>query len=199
MKYLVFLLLGVLSLAAQAQQPGTFVLNPYFPEYNSPYDLTIMDQNLYNELVRFTERRDRMQELLITQLPVDASLVPSNTFVSRRLMDRTSRRFIKSEYFRSSLLGRTGEKIQEATEADITVTDGRNQQHKFDFKLAVFQGQIYFQYSGFTKAQLRYDTSNDGSIAMIFQHDLSKYSSIGIESGVMGADRYQLLTLNVVW
>ena len=66
-------------------------------------------------------------------------------------------------------------------------------------RIAAFQGQAFIQYSGFTTTQLRYDIHDGGNTALIFQQNLDKNSTIGIETTIAGPSRAQLLVLNLIW
>lgn len=192
---------GFLFSSAQADQTGQLLLNPYHPEFNTDAEdmAPLLDANLQNELVRFSEQRDRIQKLWLEHMPADPGLIQSNSFVLKRVMDRSFSRLSQSEYFKKTRLGRAGEQMKSKMETRVAFKDEKNIDHKFDFKLAAFQGQAFIQYSGFTKAQLRYDVRDGGRVAMILQHDLSKNSIIGIETSVVGRESYQLMTLNFVW
>ena len=132
-------------------------------------------------------------------MPTNPSLVEKDTVVLQRIMDRTSARLLKSEFFRKSKFGKSANSVKEQMETNLEFKDEKNITHNFDFKLAAFQGQAFIQYSGFTKAQLRYDMSRGNQLAIIFQHDLSPTSTIGIESSLAGENRVQMLNLHYVW
>jgi len=196
------LILGVLSLSlsARAETVGS-LMNPYQPDFGKQGDnIEVLDNKLTMELVKFSERRDRIQDqLLLNEMPEDPQLIESNSYVLKRVMDRTMTRFMKSDYFKRSSLGRTAESFKSKMETDVKITDEKNITHTFNFRFAPFQGQAFVQYEGFTKAQLRYDVAHGGNIALIFQHDLSQFSSMGIESTLVGETRAQLVTLNLIW
>lgn len=159
----------------------------------------MMDAGLENEITQYMERRDRLQSLLIEYIPEDSALIQKNSFVMKRLMDRGTRRAMHSSWIKKSSVGKLADDVKNNMQADLEFSDEKNMKHKFDFKIQAFQSQAFIQYSGFTKAQLRYDLSNGGSLALIFQHDLSEMSSIGIETTLTGEYRTQSLMLNVMW
>ena len=190
-----------LCASAHAQQTGQLLLSPYHPEFGEQGEnVEVLDAKLTQELVKFSERRDRIQStLLLDQMPRDPELLEENSFVLKRVGDRTLTRIMKSDYFKKTSLGRAADSLKQKMETDVTFKDDKNISHRFDFKIALFQGQAFIQYEGFTKTQLRYDIDNGGSVAMIFQQDLSAYSSIGIESTLIGEDRTQMVLLNLIW
>lgn len=192
------------GVAAPAAAPATSPLfvNPYYPEFNQPTEelsRSLMDAGLENEITQYIERRDRLQQLLIEHTENNAGLLQNNSFVMRRLMDRGSRRAMHSSWIKKSSLGKMADNVKHSLETDIEFQDSKNVKHKFDFKIAAFQGQAFLQYEGVTKAQLRYDLSNGGSLAMIFQHDLSELSSIGIETTLAGQFQTQSVVLNIAF
>lgn len=206
LRFCVFvLLLGVSlqSLAAPATAPvSPLFLNPYYPEFDQSSEelsRSLMDAGLENEINQYIERRDRLQNLAIEYVPEDAHLLQKNSFVMKRLMDRGTRRAMHSSWIKKSSIGRMADDVKNNMQADLEFKDSKEINHKFDFKIQAFQSQAFLQYSGFTKAQLRYDLSNGGSMALIFQHDLSPMSSIGIETTLMGEFRTQSVMLNVLW
>lgn len=200
MNRLILAVITILSCClAQAEQTGQLLLNPYHPEFGEQQtQIEVLDANLTNELVRFAERRDRIQKVWIEHMPYDPNLIESNSFVLKRVLDRTASRLMKSDLVKKSALGRASESVKEKMETNVTFKDEKNVNHRFDFKIAAFQGQAFIQYSGFTKTQLRYDMS-ENNVAMIFQHDLSQFSSVGIETTLAGENQTQLLLLNLVW
>lgn len=198
-KFVWSLLLGLFCLQAKAEQTGQLFVNPYHPEFGKQEEnLQLLDANLTNELVRFAERRDRIQQLWLEHMPQNPELIQRNSFVLRRVMDRSASRIMKSDYFKKTSLGRASDTLKEKMETDVTFKDEKNIEHKFDFKLALFQGQAFIQYSGFLKTQLRYDAGAN-NVAMIFQQDLSPFSSIGIESTLIGENQAQMVLLNFIW
>lgn len=177
-------------------------LNPYYPEFeDSTEDITkhLMDLDLQREVQQYMQRRERLENLMIEQTQDYGGMLQKNTFAMRRMMDRASRRALKSPWLKKSSIGKIADDIKHNLETNVEYKDEKNIEHKFDFKIAAFQGQAFIQYSGFTKAQLRYDLGNGGSLAMIFQHSLSPLSSIGIESTLVGEFRTQALLLNINW
>jgi hypothetical protein len=192
---------GVASPVAPATTSPLFV-NPYYPEFTQPNEelsRSLMDAGLENEINQYIERRDRLQQLLIEQTDNNAGLLQNNSFVMKRLMDRGTRRVMHSSWVKKSSLGRMADNVKHSLETDIEFQDSKNVKHKLDFKIAAFQGQLFLQYEGVTKAQLRYDVSNGGSVAMIFQHDLSDMSAIGIETTLAGQFQTQSLLLSIAF
>ncbi len=201
-KWFGMFIIGLFSfcVSAQAQQGGQFLFNPYHPEFGSQGEnIELLDAKLTQELVRYSERGARIQQFWLEYMPGDPQLIEENTFVLKRVMDRTASRIMKSDFFKKTSLGRASENLKDKMQTDVTFKDEKNVSHRFDFKLALFQGQAFVQYEGFTKTQLRYDMSNGGNVAMIFQHDLSPTSTIGIESTLVGDNRAQMVVLNRVW
>lgn len=177
-------------------------VNPYYPEFendNEELSRSMMDAGLENEIHQYMERRDRLQQLMIEQTENNAGLLQNNSFVMKRLMDRGTRRAMKSSWVKKTSMGRLADNVKNNLQTDLEIHDSKNMKHKLDFKIAAFQGQAFVQYEGATKAQLRYDLSNGGSLAMIFQHDLSDMSSIGIETTLTGDIRTQSVLLNITW
>lgn len=202
----VFILLfavSMQSLAAPATAPASpLLLNPYYPEFtDSTEELSrsMMDVGLENEINQYIERREHLQMLAIEYVPEDANLLQKNSFVMKRLTDRGTRRAMHSSWIKKSTVGQMADDVKNNLQADLEYKDEKNVNHKFDFKIQAFQRQAFLQYSGLTKAQLRYDLSNGGSMALIFQHDLSPMSSIGIETTLVGEYRTQSLMLNILW
>lgn len=205
-KFAVFVFIIALSLhgvaAPVAPATSPLFVNPYYPEFSQPSEelsRSLMDAGLENEITQYIERRDRLQQLLIEYTDNNAGLLQNNSFVMKRLMDRGSRRAMHSRWIKKSSIGKLADDVKHSLETDIEFQDSKNVTHKFDFKIAAFQGQIFLQYEGVTKAQLRYDVSNGGSVAMIFQHDLSEMSSIGIETTLAGQLQTQSVVLNVTF
>lgn len=202
LKIVLFLSFLLYFAAGFAEPTSPLFVNPYYPEFSNNDDdfaRAIMDNNLQNEVRQYMERRERIQQLWTEYMPVDPKLMPKNSFIFRRLMDRGSRRALKSSWIKNSVLGRTADKVKHNLQTEMNYVDSGKYQHHFDFKIAAFQNEAFIQYEGFTKAQLRYSLSNGGSLAMIFQHDLSDFSSIGIESTLTGNNRAQSVILNIVW
>ncbi len=195
----IFLLLGLFSVTANAAQTAQLYLNPYYPKYSEQEQAPLLEASLQQDLVSFAERRERTQKIWTEYMPTNPSLVEKDTVVLQRIMDRTSARLLKSEFFRKSKFGKSANSVKEKMETNLEFKDEKNITHNFDFKLAAFQGQAFIQYSGFTKAQLRYDMSRGNQLAIIFQHDLSPTSTIGIESSLAGENRVQMLNLHYVW
>lgn len=191
------------TLAAPVAQPQSpLFVNPYYPEFeqeNEDLSRSLMDAGLENEINQYTQRRDRLQLLMIERTDNNAGLLPKNSFVMKRLMDRGTRRAMKSSWVKKTSMGQFAESVKNNLQTDLEIQDSKNMKHKLDFKIAAFQGQAFIQYEGATKAQLRYDLSNGGSLAMIFQHDLSDMSSIGIETTLSGDVRTQSVILNITW
>lgn len=186
--------------SAQAQQTGQILLNPYHPEFGEQGEnLELLDAKLTQELVKFSERRDRVQKIWTEHMPEDPKLIEKNSFVLKRVSDRTLSRIMKSDFFKKSSLGRASDTIKSKMETEVRFKDEKNIEHHFDFKLALFQGQAFIQYEGLLKSQLRYDVSDGGTVALIVQQDLSEYSSIGIESTLIGDNRTQMVVLNLIW
>ncbi len=201
-KFVFFVIVIVLPLLSTASPTAQLFLNPYYPEFSESSDeLTrnLMDANLENEIQQYIQRRDHLETLMIEQTQDYAGMLQKNTFAMRRMMDRVSRRALKSPLLKKTTMGRLADDLKEKLQTEVEFRDIKNIEHKFDFKIAAFQGQAFIQYSGFTKAQLRYDIDNGGSVAMIFQHDLSPTSSIGIESTLVGDFRTQSVLLNLIW
>lgn len=201
-KFGVFVLLLAFSLQGLAAPTAQLFVNPYYPEFtqdNENIYRSMMDAGLETEITQYMERRDRLQELMIEQTEDYAGLLQKDSFVMKRLMDRGARRAMHSPWLKKSSMGRFAEDVKNNLQTDVEYKDSKNIEHKFDFKIAAFQGQAFLQYSGLTKAQLRYDIGNGGSLAMIFQHDLSQLSSIGIETTLAGEFRTQSVLLNIYW
>ncbi len=198
-KGVLILFMGLISVTAGAGQTAQMYLNPYYPQYQAQEQTPLLEASLQRDLVTFAERRERVQKIWTEYMPNDPALIEKDSFVLKRIMDRTTARLFKSEYFRKSSVGKTAHSVKEQMETNVEFQDSKNITHNFDFKLAAFQGQAFIQYSGFTKAQLRYDFSNGGQLAMIFQHDLSPTSTIGIESSLLGENKVQMVNLNYFW
>ncbi len=196
---ILFLLLGLISVTAQAEQTAHLYLNPYYPKYAEQELAPLLEASLQQDLVSFAERRDRAQKIWTEYMPANPTLMEKDTVVLQRILDRTTARLFKSEFLKKSQLGKTANTVKEKMETNLEFKDEKNITHNFDFKLAAFQGQAFIQYSGFTKAQLRYDMSRNNQLAIIFQHDLSPTSSIGIESSLIGENQLQMLNLQYVW
>ncbi|MBY0384205.1 hypothetical protein K2X05_03525 [bacterium] len=190
--------MGLISVTAWATPSAQLYLNPYYPQYAQQEQIELLDSSLQNDFRQFAERRERTQKIWTEYAPVETRLVEKDSFVLKRIMDRSTARLLKSDYFRRSRLGKTANSVKDKMETDMEFKDEKNITHHFDFKLALFQGQAFIQYSGYTKAQLRYDVSQQ-QLAVVFQHDLSPSSSIGIESSLMGANQVQMVNLNYVW
>jgi hypothetical protein len=184
-----------------AQQVGHLYLSPIYPEYSSmdKKQIEVMDSSLQRELVQFSDRRARAQSAQFAYTSKDAGSVQSDSFVLKRILDRSVTRFTKSDFFTKSFLGHTAQTIKDKTQTDMQLSRPGEQSHKFDFKLALFQKQAFIQYEGYTKAQLRYDVRNGGSLALVYQKDLSPTSSLGLENTFTGNMRGQQLTLNFIW
>lgn len=195
----IFFILGLFCVTANAAQTAQLYLNPYYPKYTEQDQAPLLEASLQQDLVSFAERRERTQKIWTEYMPVDPLLVEKDTVVLRRILDRTSARLIKSDFFKKSKLGRTANTVKESMETNLEFQDEKNISHNFDFKIAAFQGQAFIQYSGYTKAQLRYDMNRGNQIALILQHDLSPTSSIGIESTLAGENRVQMLNLQYLW
>lgn len=200
------MILGILTIlistGAFAAPTGNLFLNPYYPVDPEPGTtaLSFFDSNLHKDLTNFSERRQRVQTFLVVEhSPDQTDLIESDSFVLRRIFDRGMSAMMKSDSFRKTRLGKTANQLKDNMQTGLVVTDEKNVTHKFDFKLAPFQGFAFLQYSGFTKMQLRYNLRDGGAIAMIFRHELAPGSSIGIENTMTGANRGQLLTLNFSW
>lgn len=198
-KGVLIFILGLISVTAGAAQTAQLYLNPYYPQYQEQEQIPLLEASLQRDFIQFAERRDRVQKIWTEYMPGDQRLVEQDTFVLRRILDRSTSRLLKSDFFRRSKVGRTADQLKDKMETDMEFKDEKNITHHFDFKLAAFQGQAFIQYSGFTKAQLRYDFSRGGQLAMIFQHDLSPTSAIGIESTLAGENQVQMVNLNFVW
>jgi hypothetical protein len=201
-RFVLFVFIIGFFTVGHAQPTSSLFVNPYYPEFNQPDDdlsRTLMDANLENEVRQYMERRDRIQQLYLEFMPQDPGLLPKNSFITKRFLDRGSRRLLKSSWIRKSSVGRAADHVKNNMQTDVDYVDSMSRSHHFDFKIAAFQGEAFIQYSGFTKAQLRYSLSNGGSLAMIFQHDLTALSSIGIESTLTGDNRTQSVLLNILW
>lgn len=198
-KGVLVLILGLIFVtSAWGEQTAQFYLNPYYPQYQQESSTALLDASLQKDLVKFAERRDHLQQIL-GQTPQDPTIIEKDTTVLKRILDRTSARLLKSDFIRSSFVGKTANTVKDKMETNVEIKDAKNISHRFDFRLAVFQGQAFIQYSGFTKAQLRYDYAHGGRLAMIFQHTLSPSSSIGIESSLAGSNQVQMVNLQYVW
>ena len=198
-KGVIFLLLGLFCGTASAAQTAQLYLNPYYPKYSEQEQVPLLEASLQQDLVSFAERRERTQKIWTEYMPNNPSLVEKDTVVLQRILDRTSARLMKSDFFKRTKVGKTANSVKEKMETNLEFEDEKNIKHNFDFKLAAFQGQAFIQYSGFTKAQLRYDMTRGNQLAIIFQHDLSPTSSIGIESTLAGEQRVQMLNLQYIW
>lgn len=198
-KGVLIFILGLISVTAGAGQTAQLYLNPYYPQYQDQNQVPLLEASLQRDLVAFAEKRERMQKIWTEYMPNNPGLIENDSFVLKRIMDRTAARLLKSDYFRKSSVGRTANTVKEKMETNVEFHDSKNIQHNFDFKLAAFQGQAFIQYSGFTKAQLRYDFNRGGQLAMIFQHDLGPSSTIGIESSIVGENKVQMVNLNYFW
>ncbi|MCB9073224.1 MAG: hypothetical protein H6623_06350 [Bdellovibrionaceae bacterium] len=192
-----------LAMGLAESSPAPFYVNPYYPEFSSNDEnlsRALMDQNLENEVRQYMDRRERVQQLWTEYMPANhPQLLPSNSFIFKRMMDRGSRRAFKSSWIKNSFLGKTAESVKHNLQTEMNYVDSGETHHRFDFKIAAFQGVAFIQYEGSTKAQLRYSFTNGGALAMIFQHDLSQFSSIGIESTLAGKNPSQSVNLNIVW
>jgi hypothetical protein len=191
--------LGLLSVTANAAQTAQLFLNPYYPKFKEQEQAPLLEASLQKDLVSFAERRERTQKIWTEYMPNDPQLMEKDTVVLQRILDRTSARLVKSEYFRKTKFGKTANTVKESMETNLEFQDEKNIKHNFDFKIAAFQGQAFIQYSGYTKAQLRYDMSHGNQLALIFQHELSPTSTIGIESTLAGENRVQMLNLSYIW
>ncbi len=186
--------------AANAEQRAQAYLNPYLPQYKEQDTAPLLEASLQKDLVMFAERRDRIQKVYFDNIsPQESGLIEKDSYVFRRILDRTTARFMKSDIFRKSSLGKASDSLKEKMETDMEFKDDKNVAHHFDFKIAAFQGQAFIQYEGWTKAQLRYDALRNGQLAMIFQHDLGPQSSIGIETSFVGQNQVQMVHLNYAW
>ncbi len=194
-----FLFLGLFCVTANAAQTAQLYLNPYYPKYNEQDQAPLLEASLQQDLVTFAERRERTQKIWTEHMAVNPMFVEKDTVVLQRILDRTSARILKSEYFQKTRLGKTANNVKEKMETKMEFQDEKSVKHSFDFKLAAFQGQAFIQYSGYTKAQLRYDMNRGNQLAIIFQHDLTPTSSIGIESTLAGENQIQMLNLQYVW
>ena len=197
-KGVLIFILGLISVTTWATPSAQLYLNPYYPQHAQQEQVELLDASLQKDFRQFAERRERTQKIWTEYAPVETRLVEKDSFVLRRIMDRSTARILKSDFFRRSRLGKTANYVKESMEADMEFTDEKNVSHYFDFKLALFQGQAFIQYSGYTKAQLRYDVSQQ-QLAVVFQHDLSASSSIGIESSLLGENQVQMVNLNYFW
>jgi hypothetical protein len=197
-----WVILGLFCCAkASAQQTGQIYISPMYPEYSTEKDhIQYLDSSLQRELVQFSDRRNRAQSAQFAYTNKDAGYIQSDSFVLRRIMDRSLQRLTKSDFFTKSFLGKTAHTIKKSTETDMQLSSTETgQKHKFDFKMQVFQRQAFIQYEGYTKAQLRYDIRNGGALALVYQKDLSPTSSLGLENTFTGHLRGQQLTLNIIW
>jgi hypothetical protein len=196
---LIFILGLIIVTTAQAEQMAQMYLTPYYPQYSDNNQAPLLEEALQKDLVLFADRRERFQKIWTEYAPNDPGLIENDSFVLRRVLDRSANRILKSDFFRKSKVGKAADSVKEKMETDIEFNDSKNIKHRFDFKVAAFQGQVFLQYSGFTKAQLRYDMNRGGQLAMIFQHDLGKQSNIGIETTVSGENQTQMVNLQYVW
>lgn len=197
----VFFLAILYSFGSQAAPESPLLVNPYYPEFtqaDTQLSRSLMDAALEDEITQYTERRDRLQLLMIEHAD-DEALLQKNSFVMKRMMDRGMRRMMHSPWLKTSAVGRVADGVKNRLHTEVKYKDLKNIEHKFDFKIAAFQGQAFIQYSGLTKAQLRYDVDRGGTFAMIFQHSLSDMSSIGVETTLTGENKNQFVVLNIVW
>lgn len=197
-KGVLIFILGLISVTAWATPSAQIYLNPYYPQHTQQEQVELLDASLQQDFRQFAERRERTQKIWTEYAAVETRLVEKDSFVLRRIMDRSTARIFKSDFFRRSRLGKTANSVKESMETDMEFKDEKNISHHFDFKLALFQGQAFIQYSGYTKAQLRYDVSQQ-QLAVVFQHDLSPSSTIGIESSLLGNNQVQMVNLNYFW
>ena len=168
-KLIWILILGVLgvSLSARAETVGS-LMNPYQPDFGKQGDnIEVLDNKLTMELVKFSERRDRIQDqLLLGQMPEDPQLVESNSFVLKRVMDRTMTRFMKSDYFKRSSLGRTAESLKSKMETDVKITDEKNITHTFNFRFAPFQHATAYAAEGLHVSTFLLIETGDGAAGL---------------------------------
>jgi hypothetical protein len=198
-KGVLIFILGLFSVTALAEPMAQIYLTPYYPQYQEGNEAPLLEAALQKDLVLFAERRERFQKIWSEYAPNDPGLIEKDTFVLRRVLDRSANRIFKSDFFRKSRVGKAADSVKEKMETDIEFQDSKNMNHRFDLKVAAFQGQLFLQYSGITKAQLRYDMNRGGQLAMIFQHDLGTQSSIGIETTLSGENKTQMVNLQYVW
>lgn len=179
---------------------GEVYYQPSYPDFSdSTPTIEFIDDDLQTELLRFSVRKERDQKIYEAWVPDDGfDRQQSDHFVLRRLVDKGAKRIMKSRLFKSSELGQASEGLKQKMQTDIQFSDEKNMNHKFDFKIELFQGYAQIQYTGFTRAKLRYQM-NDSRVMMVFEHSLSKYQTMAIETALTGAETSQFVTLNCRW
>lgn len=197
----IFIILAIASPSAFAAT-GEVFYQPNYPDFINPrssFDINLMDNDLQSELLRFSIRKERDQKIYDQWVPDDGiGRKQNDSFALKRLFDKGLKRVMKSSFFKNSSLGRTSENLKEKMHTNVEFSDEKNMSHKFDFAVELFQGYAQVQYTGFTKAKLRYQASNK-RVMMVFEHNLSKYQSMAIETALTGPETTQFVTLNCRW
>lgn len=195
-----FIITILSTTAAYAQQEGQIYMSPTPSTYSTTDNsrIQIIDTSIQNELTQYSIRRQRLQEANFVSMDGGASL-QADTFVFKRIFDRSLSRFMKSDYFKKTSVGRASETVKRNTEADINYVDPTNNiKHKFDFKIAAFQQQAFIQYSGYTNVQLAYNMNNNG-LALIYRKDVGRNKFLGLQNTFSGVNAGQYLTFNYNW
>lgn len=95
-------------------------------------------------------------------VPTDISQGESGNSVISRMLDKGFNYWYKNSELKKSSVGRAADAAQEKLKTDVVVPaatkNGTN--HKFSFRVEAFQTQAKLEYTGWTKAAVKYDASH---------------------------------------
>ncbi|MBY0314715.1 MAG: hypothetical protein K2Q26_04305 [Bdellovibrionales bacterium] len=192
-----FLLSFVLGCNAFAAS-GEVFYEPVPSFTTSRASLDLLDADLQSQLVRYSAQKRKEENVYYDWAPQENVRVYRDSFILKRFMDKSARGMIKAGLFQGTFLEKTADRFKDGTQTGIKVYDEKDMPHRFDFRFEAFQGFAQIQYTGFTKAKLRYDM-DDARLMMVFEHSLSTDKTIAIETALTGAETSQYVMLNCRW
>lgn len=112
-----------------------------------------------------------------TKAPIWNELVPaqlSNSSdpqaLAKQFADQGISRFVQSENFRGTSLGRTTRNVEQKMKAEISIVDDDKVSHRVDFHMRALQGEAVMTYKGWGEAELQYSSLSQKADMKIAKH-----------------------------
>lgn len=117
--------------------------------------------------------------------------------VMGKIADRGFQKFISSEQFKSSSLGKLNEEVKEKTKVDLNIRTENKLEHKLSFKLEPFQQGATVDYSGYFGVQFSYYEKE--SVKKLKVDDILFSKNIYFENYLSSSDRWNQVGFQWKW
>lgn len=133
---------------------------------------------------------------------IPSDMAPSNDtkYVTSHILDHSLRNFFKSPEVRNTPLGRSAQQLENLVEQDISFggTEKDSVKHVVKFSVKPMESKAQLNYTGFVKAQLSYQVSQQQLNLEVFQTVASATDLVATHSD-SPLDRRDVLSLRYQW